>query len=764
MSIASELNNLEGNIGDAYDAVNDMSGIIPQHKNMANLDQAIRTIPQSQGATYTAGNGINIDANNEISVDTSVVATQTDLAGKQDTLTAGSNMTISNNVISAKVDSALSASSTNPVQNSVVKAALDGFISEDDLYSEVCGSGTTITFQDAPDNAPLSDFKLKGETSQNGTPTPDAPVAVQTVTGENVVKVRGKNLLELPSAGTADGVTYSINSDGTFNIHGTNNSGHEILFSYYLDSGEFQSVDYTLGAREALPYGLSCRCEIYKGVTWKRSFVSVSSTRQTKTGTPDFTDANRIRVAISIANGATVNIDNVGIQLELGSSASSFEPYQEQSYEVNLGKNLAKMANGAYSYSEADQTFTLLDGSITTTRTNGSYQGGAINISTGALNRWSKFCASDSHLTGSGGTYTLTFSRTGDVVVSSSSPRACIYGFIYDNDGNNTSGNGQLLVDLSRQTSGTYTLNLDADRHLGALVFYSQYISYSDVEFKVQLEKGSQATSYAPYKTPIELCKIGDYQDYIYKSGDKWYVRKEIGEIPSYAGETISTDYVSTTGSLTTGATIYYVLAAPTDTEITNEALVAQLEAILSQGHTYAGTNNITTVIAAGNAQGELEICYTKTLLPIATETNLGLVQIGSGLSITPNGVLSATGGGAAQNEPIVVWLDWDSVGTDLEILGTATGQFMDNYTSSATAVGSSFFAGAVSDNKQVIIRTGGGLPAPGRDWATETVRPVQVNYNGLGSATMYFWHETMFVRAQCPNSGTTWTFTKLSV
>ena len=75
---------------------------------------------------YTAGNGINIDADNEISVDTTVVATQTDLAGKQDTLTAGSNMDITSNVISAKVDSALSASSANPVQNSVVKAALDG--------------------------------------------------------------------------------------------------------------------------------------------------------------------------------------------------------------------------------------------------------------------------------------------------------------------------------------------------------------------------------------------------------------------------------------------------------------------------------------------------------------------------------------------------------------------------------------------------------------------------------------------------------------
>ena len=81
MSIASELTNLESNIGDAYDAVNDMSGIIPQHKNMANLDQAIRTIPQSAGTTYTAGNGINIDANNEISIDDTVVAELSDLPG-----------------------------------------------------------------------------------------------------------------------------------------------------------------------------------------------------------------------------------------------------------------------------------------------------------------------------------------------------------------------------------------------------------------------------------------------------------------------------------------------------------------------------------------------------------------------------------------------------------------------------------------------------------------------------------------------------------
>ena len=55
----------------------------------------------STGSSYTAGSGISIDANNEISVDTTVVATQNDLSGKQDTLTAGTNITISNNTISA---------------------------------------------------------------------------------------------------------------------------------------------------------------------------------------------------------------------------------------------------------------------------------------------------------------------------------------------------------------------------------------------------------------------------------------------------------------------------------------------------------------------------------------------------------------------------------------------------------------------------------------------------------------------------------------
>lgn len=45
-----------------------------------------------------------------------------------------------------------------------------------------------------------------------------------------------------------------------------------------------------------------------------------------------------------------------------------------------------------------------------------------------------------------------------------------------------------------------------------------------------QLEYGQKST-YSPYITQIELCKIDDYQDYIYKSGDDWYIHEEIGKV-----------------------------------------------------------------------------------------------------------------------------------------------------------------------------------------------------------------------------------------
>lgn len=85
MSIADELNHYAGGLGDAYDAVNDMNGVVPAQKNLDNLDTAIRTIPQptvndgtltiqkngTDVATFTANQASNATANITVPTNTS---------------------------------------------------------------------------------------------------------------------------------------------------------------------------------------------------------------------------------------------------------------------------------------------------------------------------------------------------------------------------------------------------------------------------------------------------------------------------------------------------------------------------------------------------------------------------------------------------------------------------------------------------------------------------------------------------------------------
>ena len=59
----------------------------------------------------------------------------------------------------------------------------------------------------------------------------------------------------------------------------------------------------------------------------------------------------------------------------------------------------------------------------------------------------------------------------------------------------------------------------------------------------------------------------------------------------------------------THNTTVYYALATPTDTEITDSELIEQLNHIYSL---YRGTNNLWIIPSAG-AQGEMEVSYATT-------------------------------------------------------------------------------------------------------------------------------------------------------
>lgn len=106
----------------------------------------------------------------------------------------------------------------------------------------------------------------------------------------------------------------------------------------------------------------------------------------------------------------------------------------------------------------------------------------------------------------------------------------------------------------------------------------------------------------------IKLFKVNAYQDYIYNNSDKWYLHKEVAKIDSYNGETVGNDFISTTGSLSTGATVYYGATQPTETEILDTNLLKELNK-LKNIELFLGSNRFA--ITSGNSKPSFNAVYS---------------------------------------------------------------------------------------------------------------------------------------------------------
>lgn len=128
------------------------------------------------------------------------------------------------------------------------------------------------------------------------------------------------------------------------------------------------------------------------------------------------------------------------------------------------------------------------------------------------------------------------------------------------------------------------------------VVTSNNFISINNKEYKINFDN-------------IELAKIGNVQDYIYYENNNWYKMNNISKIDSYNNEEITTDYVSTTGKLSLGATIYYI-STPNKEKITNENIIIQLNNLNN-----IFTDSDSTIITTGstnNVPMYLEIQYIK--------------------------------------------------------------------------------------------------------------------------------------------------------
>lgn len=434
----------------------------------------------------------------------------------------------------------------------------------DTLYNnfpQTTGTGTNITLNNTLE-APIKS-ELLGNTSQNGTPTPDSPVEIVNATGNSNVKVINRNLLNVTDAveATTNGVTYRRENQ-TYYLSGTNTKTDTVWVlpnNMITDLPIFEIGEkYTLKITGNIPNGVYLQVNARNQSNTNYSLWSQISDNNAHTITIGNEYKTTAQVFIGIKATATDVTGSFTVKIEKGSIATEYEAYKEQNYEVNLGKNL-------FNYND-------LSSKIQTFNISGTANEFTIN---------------------GVGTYQYPISLKGQHTISGNWSTTNLNGdvrLIYEDD----TFDNIFSSYSSTSTSGNINFQSNASKNIKVIqfrTFNSSNITLTDF----QIEKGSTATPYSPYFTPIELCKIGDYKDRIYKSGGKWYLENKHSKIDSYNGETITTDYISTTGGLDTGATIYYGVETTT-TEITEQnypTLYSELNSLLS-AKSYDGTTNIT--------------------------------------------------------------------------------------------------------------------------------------------------------------------------
>lgn len=362
---------------------------------------------------------------------------------------------------------------------------------------EVSGSGTNIELDGTIAGGAIESVEMYGDTEQT------------TYSGKNL-------LLPIPKSSASSGLTASYDATtGVVTLSGTANNNW---------SNAFNDVPVNLPAG-TYTFSATTEAGLGRNIIFFNDSTNILQKNLGNNNTsvecvvPQ--DVTKIRLWLSPTNGTNYTGKTFKAQLESGSQATSFEPYvggtaspnpdypqevqtvtgeqtitisngqgQSQEYEVNLGKNLFDKDN-----------FPSIDGFI---------RADNYTLTSSASNKTTYIKVNPNT------TYTFSGFALGVALVVGTFNKVPALGDVAN--ARVLKGASDTTVTITTGTSDSY------------IAFMYQTSSDTLDTSAFQIEKGSTATTYAPYFTPIELCKIGTYQDYIYKSGEDWYVHKEINK------------------------------------------------------------------------------------------------------------------------------------------------------------------------------------------------------------------------------------------
>ena len=154
--------------------------------------------------------------------------------------------------------------------------------------------------------------------------------------------------------------------------------------------------------------------------------------------------------------------------------------------------------------------------------------------------------------------------------------------------------------------SKTVTLNLD-DNYINKNITAIQFYINITADYNLIIKPGIYAefqTEFTPHQSQTAIMPIqqemleGDYVADV--------EHHEWGKIESYNNEKINTEYISTTGELSQGATVYYKLETPVDLELTEEQKAIRDTKL----YTYKNITNIDV----SDKLASIDVTYKKDL------------------------------------------------------------------------------------------------------------------------------------------------------
>lgn len=488
--------------------------------------------------------------------------------------------------------------------------------------------------------------------------TKDAALKIEPKGNTHQDSYTGKNLNVYPYATQSrdNGITFTINEDGTIILNGqNNNNGNSSKQFYYnlsnpriLEAGTYYMIPPSNNAINYVMYDGTSYYDFNANNNYSRTFDRQKAIQQfyvqvSKGNTTTFTN-EKIYPMLSIT---PVTIDDY--EPYVGGTTSP-NPDFPQDIRVVTGDNTINIhGKNLLDITLASQTKNGVnvkvneDNSITLSGTATSGLTLNLNYTIG------KYI----HLT-SGETYTISIKNNNGVYLRLAK----------------VSDNSSVATFDSPRKDITFTSNYTGDCFVYLAILNNT--TFNNLTIYPMIALGTNVTEYQPYQSKdyeislgsLELCKIGNYQDYIYKENNKWYKHSEIGKLNvdtstitirsnytniEYAEITKPNDFIGKgnyddynvycshaisdiksaiqyawdstyrIGKITNkanvnalwlgfskgtgldniktalnGAVIYYALATPTETKITDDNLIEQLEA-LDQAKTMEETTYISS-------------------------------------------------------------------------------------------------------------------------------------------------------------------------